>query len=589
MAKITAPNDEFDKLKLMFTDPEFGFLPSIKKNFTDLYMRAILLDANSNDQAESVYKDKDFNLSREDIQLLQNGLMDGIKRFTCIVVKYAKDLQYDNNTKKSGRESYIDDIQSKCENLQKDERYKKENDIDANNKRVIGKPFKYEEIKLFHPYQKMEDYEEIDITKHMKGKNMIAYVIDFYTKTLNKILESKNTFTQLDETVSKRLESYCAGRNITSVTSSLLRQANVNRQNVNPAAYKQIDTILGCAEAFIIKQFKRFADVTVQLDIECKIATYALIDAKYGNDATAKRPLVDAMTQISRNTANLARILQQVSKCYEVYMTSNSTESTEQLHKFMSQLESYSKPGLENGVSLMRGGGSFGSYTKSIAKAVIKFVYISIKSITLFLTGLTVIFVGTAFSAVCLLTLFPPLQILCIAGIIASSVMTGSSIILTSIESMKDIAPSKQEYVIDDTTIDTIIILASKNPKTAINILTQLSKNKSKMTQDYLVTIQTDLSGTDPTKQNTEQFYTMLKNSQEIDNSTKRKIAERTEILMKEKPTVGGGVQLRSMTKAQLSKLCKINNVSGRSTMSKDDMIASLKKIQRRLVRQVKK
>ena len=351
----------------MFIDQNSGILHFIKSQFQDLYKGLVSHNVNTDDMFDS-----STHLNQFDKDLLSQGFTTGIKRFKCIVAKYA-----------SLKDDQLDGYIATCVEIQKKETEKPRN----------RKPFKYGEIKQFHPYQKFQDFETIDIGRHMRSNNAIANGLNYYASIIHDILYNKFRLTSEALAKNPKLQRFCSLG--LDVKSGLLSRSGIDMITMeDPDMATSLHIVLGNAEHYILRNFKKFADVTIALRVECEIATYGLIDEQYGNDSEKKLHLVRAMSQIGRESSKLAAIIQKVYECYKVYYLSSSHDVDTNLknlkHCISVNLEPFFSEGCPNGNQTCMVGGGFGSFLKSIAKTVYNFIIIPVGKFML-LTGSVVL------------------------------------------------------------------------------------------------------------------------------------------------------------------------------------------------------
>lgn len=186
--------DVFDEIGSLFIEEGSGTLYMMKNNFVNTY-KSILQQQYQRDTYNSA------RLSESDKKLLEDGLAEGFERFRCIFGKYS----YFNDEVDSPSKT---DLVNRCK----------------------GKTFRYNEIKLFNPYEKKQDYEQIDIEKHLKT-NSIERNIDFYIGLVKQICESRSVIA-LDQ---RRLSMLCPS----PVRSSLLSRAEIKPERLSsyPGVY----------------------------------------------------------------------------------------------------------------------------------------------------------------------------------------------------------------------------------------------------------------------------------------------------------------------------------------------------------------
>ena len=338
---------------------ESGILTFMKQQFVDLYSNILTsIESVSNSDADSMFDNID-SVSDDDKKLLARGYQNGIKRFACIMAKYA----FDENDSKVV--AYVE----RCKELNNYQMTKTRN----------KKPFKYDEIKLFHPYMKLRDFEAVDIEKHIRNGNKISKGFQFYIDTINKIIKDGVRITDDMIRVDTKMKRYLTFQN--EDESKLLKRSVKNIEDLKTSdndMYESLNIVMRNAERYVLRNFKKFVDVTIQLRIECEIATYELIDDKYGHDALSKRPLVNAMTMFSREAARLSAILQKVAACYEVYYLSEGNNVSNNLASLKKCIGTHLKPFFDESCNgrVCQVGGGFGSFLKNMAVKFYEFVII---------------------------------------------------------------------------------------------------------------------------------------------------------------------------------------------------------------------
>lgn len=362
VAKLNAlSNDGFFHINTILLDKGAGILPYLQRNFIELYRKML---------------DKEWNASNASSApsgIVQQGITTGIQRFQCIIAKYAFE---DNENRIVERKNAL---RGRCVTYNEGERAK------GTGRGKYGKPFKYDEIQRFSPYDTtLQAWEQIDIGRHMDGKNAVAAGVQRYINALAQITETRAKLAQAD------VARLCpAGQRM----SVLMDKAKITADMFpDRDIYDQVLMIMGCMEAYVSRQFVKFADVMDQLRIECEIATYALIDERFATtgDLKEKQASVRDMAEISRFAAGFYASVKRVADCWAAYFK----DPTMSMSRVVACVEKGMQPYMGehiNGTDML-GGGFFGNmwtYTKNAAKAVVEAVIIKpVHAVAMITTGL---------------------------------------------------------------------------------------------------------------------------------------------------------------------------------------------------------
>lgn len=333
------------------------FFSQVQNNFTLLY--------------DEFFRDDDTSLITNDNDIIDsiihNGMKEGLQRFRCIVYKYTQQENEQEN----------ENIKSNCVKYQQKEVEKFLEKKKNKDNPHTGIPIKQSEIKLFHPsrdideqiitsefnefYQRFPDLAPINMIKHLNGTNMITKRIEYYKNEITRLATLTTDQVIYNDTQTRQYYS-------TPISNSLLdlfEYKNTNK-NVNDAIKLNVD----CCVGFIIKQFKKFADVLIQYRVECEIVVYHLIDIEFRNDLAKKKIAIQRMDVIARNMSSFYQQIQNVANCYQTYLTTNISDlevAKSNLTNCMNRLHSMSGGN-------MKGGGVLSFFKSKVSTCVVKFL-----------------------------------------------------------------------------------------------------------------------------------------------------------------------------------------------------------------------
>lgn len=382
------PNEiTITNLKILF-NTKTGILISMANKFKELYSSLL-----NNDSIISI----DKNESNIVNAYLDSGIKNGIDRFKCIILKYARDDRLEFKSP-----LIYTDIIEKCTDIQR---------VETNNKlskKRYAKPFKYLDIKSFNPLVKLNDFQDLSISSFTSyvehnNRNTIVNRLRVYNKL---IIDSINEYTTplTNSILDKRIESFCKStpRN-SSMLTRLLETHYLDFSSESGNILKnRVNKILCSAESYIVGQFIRFADITIMLSVQCKDSVYALIDDS-NNEAKNnlgvlsiknKKTIISTIQNIERSSASLYGALKNLATCYKIYYFSHGEQrkiSEQNLNECLSTFENFFKQsggGKKHEILLQYGGNFFGTLKNSVSS-----FFKGVIDVSKFVTGIVGVFV----------------------------------------------------------------------------------------------------------------------------------------------------------------------------------------------------